>query len=403
MRPRLASTAPLLLLAVALSACDSNKKAKGPNPYRRDLRSADGRVATETAGTTRPAEPPSPSPSVYAVSRPVGRTIAPPVLFVNKDALTVQDVMRPQLRARLEKKAALLAPAEYRAELERTLQYELQTEIGLLLIYQEARKAITDKEDEFFTKQADEEIQHLVNLEFGGRHARFEAHLREQGMTVAEFREKTKRRFIAMRTLRERFNNLKEQPSRAELLRYYETHPAEFTSEPKARMSLIEIRFVSPGERGVQKPAAREKAEQALAELESGVPFAAVARAYSEGPTRSAGGAWAEISPGSLRPRYQPVVDALFRMQPGERSGIIEGPDAFFIVRCDALAPGRRQTFEEAQDELIERILDQRYAEIQNEYIAKLMRNAILVNEAAFLQALIASAPSPAPPSLGGR
>lgn len=386
---------PFFLLILLVSAgCDSDsKKEKGPNPYRRELRATKGLDPVAGAGaTSRPAT--ATQPDQTPASRPTPGSVGPPVLFVNKEALTVTEVLRP-IRSRLEKRAATMSPNEYYAELERAVRNEMQMQVGLILIYQEAKKTIEEKEEEFYKKQADDEIQQIVNLEYGGLHAKFEQELNRQGISIADFRDRTIRRFVAMKTLKERFNALKEQPSRQELRKYYESHISEFTEEPKARMSLIEVRFAGGGSAGQSKSTAHDKIKRAQEELASEVPFAAVAKTYSEGVQARNGGAWDEIGPDSLRPRYKIVSDALFKMKAGETSSILEGPDAFFIVRCDDSTPGRQKSFEEAQADIQNEILDVRYAEQQNSYIRKLIEKAVILNENAFYQALLIAAPQP--------
>jgi hypothetical protein len=205
--------------------------------------------------------------------------------------------------------------------------------------------------------------------------------------------------------LKERFRPLAEHPKRDELKRYYDAHIDAFTTEARAKMALIQLRFdaMLEGRRSTAtsdqlaqaKEQARVRMAHALQELESGVPFASVARAYSDGIKRDAGGVWDEIGPNSLRRWYKPVVEKLFTMSPGETSGVIEGSGAFFIVRCLAITPEQRMSFEEAQPQIADRILDERYAEMQERYVRTLLSKAVIEGEPQFLRAVAAAAPSP--------
>jgi len=394
---RMLGVVSLVLLA---SGCESQeRRPKGPNPYRRDV-GADGRTATAPAATITPPDRPAEStlPCTMPAMQLGPGTIGSPVLFVNKDVLTVNDILAP-LREQLERDAARLPPEEYFGKLVRTVRREIDRQACLTVIYQEAHKTLTEEQDKEILKHADEEIQQIVNLEFGGRHAKFEQQLRERGLTVAEFREKTRRDLLVRSFLASRFQALTEHPSRTELKKYYDEHADTFFFPARARMSLIQVRFDTMHDRTrtrtQAKEAARQKIERAREELVSGVPFEAVARAYSDDFRAAEGGRWDEFALGSLRARYEAVCDALRTMRPGQVSPVVEGSDAWFIIRCDAITPERRKTFEEAQPDIAKRILDEKYAEMQEAYVRERMARAVIANEQEFFQAVMLAAPRP--------
>ncbi len=411
--------------ALLVAACDSEqRRPKGPNPYRREVRVSRSSSAA-TAGTNLAAGQldrlasaeagRATRPAAAATSAPAEtpwlprNTVGAPVMFVNKDVITVEDVLLP-IRPDLERAAAALPSRSYMAKAAQLIRKELDKQIFFTVVYQEAKKGIAEEEEKQYLKAADAEIQQIVNLQFGGLHAKFEKHLAERGMTVADLREKTKRRFVVLKFLSDRFKPLAEHPKRDELRRYYEEHRTEFTTPARAKMSLIEASFRvtadrpgppgMPADPAAAREAARRKIERARQELDSGVPFAAVARKYSDGIRNTEGGAWDEIGRDSLRARYKAVSDALFRMSPGQVSDVIEGPDAFFIVRCDAIRPESCRSFEDAQPEIAERILEKKYGEMQDRYVRDLLAKAVFQNEAEFFQAVLAAIP-PATDSFG--
>jgi len=405
-------------LGLLLTACDSEqRRPRGPNPYRRDVRvtrsSPAGTAGTDLAAgqldrlasaeAGRATRPAAAATSAPAESPWLPRnTVGAPVMFVNKDVITVEDVLLP-IRPDLERAAAALPPRPYLAKAAQLIRKELDKQIFFTVVYQEAKKGIAEEEEKQYLKAADAEIQQIVNLQFGGLHAKFEKHLAERGMTVADLRQKTKRRFVVLKFLSDRFKPLAEHPKRDELRRYYDEHRAEFTTPARAKMSLIEASFGTtaagsrspgtPADPAAAREAARKKIDRARQELDSGVPFAAVARKYSDGIHNSEGGAWDEIGRDSLRARYKAVSDVLFRMSPGQVSDVIEGPDAFFIVRCDAIRPEVCRSFEDAQPEIAERILEEKYGQMQDRYVRDLLAKAVFQNEAEFFQAVLAAVP----------
>jgi len=404
MPPMFRGMAWLLGLA-ALCSCgcaDGQRTPKGPNPYRRELRAESGARVDPARIDIAASSPAATAPVLLPPVSP--RSVGPSVMFVNREPITIADVLSP-IRRELEKDAERLPPRQYAATAAQKVRRSIDEQMFILVVYREAARSMTEEEEKLYSKRADEEIQRIVNLEFEGRQAKFEKHLADQGLTLKEVREKTKRRLVVYRYLAERFRPLAEHPKRDELKRYYEAHRDEFTTPPRVRMSLIEVSFEGPLRKPRSAATAAEisqarqdalaKARRAREEIESGVPFSAVARAYSDGLKASAGGAWEELDPRSLRPRYERVVRELLRMSAGQVSDVLEGTDAYFIVRCESITPERQMTFEEAQPAIAERLLEQRYQQMQKEYVDGLLRRAVVQNEEEFFRSVLAAAPQP--------
>ena len=395
------------MVALTAAGCDSEKRrTQGPNPYRREVRDPAGGARTVMPTDTQPADvAPTSAPAEEIVRDP--QAVAGTVLFVNGEAITVEDILAT-IRDELEAAAVALPPREYFGKLDRTVRDEMRRQISEVILFQEASRTFTEEQEKQIDKRVDAVIQERVNHEFDGLHAKLEEHLATKGETVETYRKKTKRRFVAIAFLSDQFKVLAEHPSRSELKKYYDAHLDEFTTQPRANVSLIETRYettlkiprqrASSAEIEAAKRAAHEKMLAAQRELESGVPFAAVAKAYSEGVKSADGGAWGEIGPNSLRDRYKVACDAVFTMTAGQVSDILAGPDAYFIVRCDAIEPQRCLSFEEAQLQIQNRLLDQRYVEKQNAYINKLLRKAVVTNDREFRVAVLLAAPAPKPP-----
>lgn len=376
------------------------KRPQGPNPYRRDVDRADAPSASNgdaSAKTTTQTAGPA-DPAVH--------TVGPPVLFVNQDVITIDDVLL-SLRETLRQEGLSATSSADRPAVAILARREVDRQKKLAVVYNEARKALTEDMEKQVLKFVDAEIQQMVNLQFGGLHAKFEKYLADRGMSVADVREKVKRQQVALRYLKERFKDLAAYPKRDELHKFYEDHVADFTQPPTAKMSLIDIPFTAAlktpadlateREKADAKKEARERIDRARQELDSGVAFDAVARAYSQGVKARNGGVWEEeIRPNVLRSRYDAVCEALFRLKAGERSGVIEGSDAYFIVRCDAITQARRLTFEEAQPRIANMMLDRRYMELEDRYVGELLSHAVIENQDRFVAAVIAAIESDA-------
>ena len=84
------------------------------------------------------------------------------------------------------------------------------------------------------------------------------------------------------------------------------------------------------------------------------------------------GGAWGWVEKGTLRERFTPAVDSLYRLGEGEVGGPIETPDGFFVVRCDTIDPGFDANFENVQPQLQEEYQRSAYARLVSKHVAEL-------------------------------
>lgn len=398
---KLITTIAALAMAGGLSGC----KEPDFGPKRADYKIAHSAVyhpdvkrgspaATQPESTTQPAD-------FQFGQGPAGI----PILFVNGEAVTVPEILEP-IYDDLARRAQSLTPEAYRDYLVRRVAEQIGIEISRVMIYQEARQNLPDKADEVFSREADKLISDVIHNRFGGVRARYEAHLKTIGLTTAEMKERAKRQLMVSQYLRERFKPLIQNPTRSELLAYYQAHKADFSTAPRAEMFLIEIPLEA--ELGMelskatseQIAAARERAlahiRRAREELESGVPFADVARQYSRGLQAARGGTIGEISPGAMTQRYARPAEVLFTLEEGQISEPIETPEAVFLVKCGKKTPAHQASFEESQSQIIDKLMDERSDELQRQYIMDLEKKASISRRAEFMLAVLNAAPRPA-------
>src|SRR5207344_2724265 len=99
---------------------------------------------------------------------------------------------------------------------------------------------------------------------------------------------------------------------------------------------------------------------------------ATVARSYSRGASAKKGGAWGEISRGSLAKRLAGPGEVLFTLGPNEMK-VVETEDAVFLVRCGKKTPTQRASFEDAQRAVIDKLVDEQFNRLRSEYIHDLI------------------------------
>lgn len=133
---------------------------------------------------------------------------------------------------------------------------------------------------------------------------------------------------------------------RPDLVAYYQAHPDKFLITPQVKWEQIQISFDTSND----KAAARKKLDQAIAELNRGVPFDKVAEKYSDGLTAKNGGMWDWMEAGNLADTK--LEKKLFEMPVNRLSDVHEGPTAFSIVRVVERQEAGRKPFKEVQAEI---------------------------------------------------
>ncbi len=89
--------------------------------------------------------------------------------------------------------------------------------------------------------------------------------------------------------------------------------------------------------------------------------FATLASRVSECPSALEGGFLGQVRRGQL---YPALEQPLFRLAPGEMSGIVESPLGFHLLHCDAVAPPREIGFHEAAPAIRRRLQDKARREL---------------------------------------
>ncbi len=147
----------------------------------------------------------------------------------------------------------------------------------------------------------------------------------------------------------------------ADLKNYYEQNKARYVTSPRVNVSHIQI-SVAAGASQEERQAAQAQAE-AIAERVKADPasFADVAKEESQdvGTARD-GGQLGWVTPGSWP---QSLETAVFALQEGQVSDVVEGPGGYHIFLANQVEPEKGETFEEARAKVEEEVRRQLAAE----------------------------------------
>ncbi|MGO1328950.1 MAG: SurA N-terminal domain-containing protein, partial [Idiomarina loihiensis] len=136
-----------------------------------------------------------------------------------------------------------------------------------------------------------------------------------------------------------------------EVRQYYDERQQQYSTEEERRVSHILIEFDTDN--------AKEKAEEALAELEQGADFSEVAQTYSD-DTFSAeqGGDLDWIEAGMMDEDFDAAAFELENV--GDLSGIVETSFGYHIIKLTDLREGSVTPFSEVEDEVRQQLLTEK-------------------------------------------
>lgn len=298
------------------------------------------------------------------------------VLFkVNGEIFTKTDLEARQVAALRQlgqsfDPTAALGDAQLRRMLDEITPEIVVGVVDEMLIVQQGRELGYRLSDEQFASIVDN-IRKENKLE---NEEQFQAALEQENMTTDDLRRNLERQMIVSRVQQNEVGS-GVAVSVDEARRYYDARKDEFTS-PRA-VTLREILVAGPGEgtAGAQDAAAEANATQIRERALAGESFEKLAGALSVAPSRANAGLVGPLDVDELSPELRKLIDT---MKPGDVSEVLRTPRGYQILKLESMTAPETMPFEEARDQISERLFaEKRMAEFQK-YLARLRSEAIL-------------------------
>jgi len=242
------------------------------------------------------------------------------MVIVNDDVITRHelDVRLAVVTAQLKKQGTPLPEASV---LEKQI---LERMIGDLLQQQFAKETGLRIDD----AQLDKALLRIAQQNKFASLAVFRSKIEQDGVDFNKFREEIRSEILTTR-LREREIDSKLVISDNEIENYISNQAKQIGKGEELNLSHIMI--VVPDQASAEKiQILRQRAEQALAKLNNGAPFAQIAAGYSDANDALQGGNLGWRSSDRLPAMF---IDAIQKLQPGEQSGILRSPNGFHILK----------------------------------------------------------------------
>lgn len=194
--------------------------------------------------------------------------------------------------------------------------------------------------------------------------------LQAEGMTFEAFRTKTRERFILDAMW---FHNVPQDPviSPTRIENYYNEHRDDFKMGDQVKLRMI----VLPNRPSDPSFSPKKLAQEVVAKLKEGVPFADLARIYSQGSQAAQGGDWGWVERKVLR---EELADKAFSLKAGEISDVVETPEACYVMLVEELRLSHVRPLTEVRDEIETALKDQEKNKARKKYIEKLKSKSFI-------------------------
>jgi parvulin-like peptidyl-prolyl isomerase len=245
--------------------------------------------------------------------------------------------------------------------------------------YKETREELQDRDlilHEFQTAGynlpesiIDEQFDEYIKSKFGDR-VTFIKTLQQEGVTYEKAHEDYKDTLIVEQM---RYQNISKailiSPHKVET--YYSEHKDDFKEDDQVKLRMI-VLTNAPDTDTTQT---RKLADEILAKLNQGASFADMATIYSQGSQARNGGEWDWVEKSVLR---KELADVAFTLKPGEKSGVIETPGAFYIMQVEDRKAAHVKPLSEVRDEVERLLLAKERTRLQQLWIDKLRKKTFI-------------------------
>jgi parvulin-like peptidyl-prolyl isomerase len=150
----------------------------------------------------------------------------------------------------------------------------------------------------------------------------------------------------------------------SEIVNYYKLHPEEFTVPDEYKLRGIYLSSEDQPEDEVEK-----KKNELSAKLKAGEDFASLAGSYSEGPGKESQGDLGTFKKGELE---KSLAQGVENLKAGDVSAWIKVKNGWYLLKLEEKKQSYRRTFEEARDDIEQKIFAEKKAKKLEEFLTKL-------------------------------
>ncbi|MFL5320447.1 MAG: peptidylprolyl isomerase [Myxococcaceae bacterium] len=283
---------------------------------------------------------------------------------VNKDVITLSEV---EARVQPEMARANVPPSERAKVLSQLTQQALDQLIGEKLLEAEIKELNIEVTDQDLEAAMDD-----VRKQNGVDPAQFEQLLRQEGYTMAAYKEFMSKHLARLKLINLKVRNkvkISDEDLKAEYAKWAKMEGED--PEVHARHILIKV---DPKATPAEVEEAKKKADAIAQEArQPGVDFVELAKKKSEGPSANEGGDLYWFKRGTMVPEFDRVA---FNLKPGEVADPVRTKFGFHIIKVDERRNADVKPFEEVKEQLRDRVVRGQLEKYTNDYVQELRSKA---------------------------
>jgi parvulin-like peptidyl-prolyl isomerase len=215
----------------------------------------------------------------------------------------------------------------------------------------------------------DELVQERIRERFGDRITLMKT-LQAQGETYETFRREVRDQYIISALRAKNISPDKVIISPHKIETFYLVHQDDFKVEDEIKLRMIVLNKTSGDDTNTANLAG-----EILAKIKEGATFQEMASVYSQGSQRSQGGDWGWVERSVLR---KELADTAFTLKPGQVSGVIETPEACYLMLVEQTRPAHVKSLSEVHEDVEVTLRAQEQKKLELQWIEKLKKNAFI-------------------------
>lgn len=356
------------LSVMPLAAQDPKQDPKQqPAPQQPTLENPQMAPAAEEAA---PAPPAKPKP-VVKPNPGSGKVVEEIIARVNNEIITKSEYDKALSQTEEDTRQdckGKCTPEQLEAEIENRKKTALRDLVDQSLLAQRGKDLGISVETDV-VKQLDQiRIQNnLKDLD------ELEKAVSSQGFNWEDFKNNIRNHILTQKVVQQEVGshiNIGESDAR----KYYDEHKTEFVRPEQ--VALREIIVNTEGKKDSELPDLKKKAETALKRVKDGEDFGEIAKRLSDGSTKDQGGYIGTFKRGELAKQLEDVV---FAMKRNDLTDVIETKQGYLVFQVLEHYDEGQQSFEKVQDEIKERLYNEKLEPAVREYLKTLREESYVV------------------------
>jgi parvulin-like peptidyl-prolyl isomerase len=211
-------------------------------------------------------------------------------------------------------------------------------------------------------------VQDRIREQFGDRITLMKT-LQARDETFEKFREDIRDQYIVS-ALRNKNISQEIVISPYKVENYYLAHQDDFKVEDEVELRMIVLNKNSPDDKDT-----RRMADEILTDIKGGASFDQMASVYSQGSQKNQSGDWGWVERSVLR---KELADVAFTLKAGQNSGVIETPEACYLMLVEQTRPTHVKPLGEVRDEIENTLRVQEQATIEKQWIDSLKKKTFI-------------------------